>query len=94
MMLQKGPGSHIFMCSTGAATIEAIVGASPTNTRDLRYQLAFRPLNQRVEVVDEVIEETTRRTQLLPLVDSDKARRRCPHCERLFSTLTERLEGT
>lgn len=44
------------------ATIEAVFGASPTNTRDLRYQLAFRAVTHRLEVVDEVLEEATRRT--------------------------------
>lgn len=43
------------------ATIEAVIGASPTNTRDLRYQLAFRAVTHRLEIVDEVLEEATRR---------------------------------
>jgi len=45
----------------GTAKIEALLGPSATNSRDLRYQLAFRGVNHRVEVVDEVIEEATRR---------------------------------
>lgn len=44
------------------ATIEATLGPSPTNTRDLRYLLAFRPVAHRLEIVDEVLEETTPRT--------------------------------
>jgi len=39
----------------GTAKIEALLGPSATNSRDLRYQLAFRGVNHRVEVVDEVI---------------------------------------
>ena len=45
------------------ARIEAVLGTSPTTTRDLSYQLAFRPQAHRLEIVDEVIEESTRRTQ-------------------------------
>lgn len=43
------------------ATIEAVLGTSATNSRDLRYQLAFRSVAHRLEIVDEVLEETTRR---------------------------------
>lgn len=44
------------------ATIEATLGASPTNSRDLRYRLSFRAVNHRLEIVDEVLEEASRRT--------------------------------
>lgn len=51
----KGPSTQ--------ATIEAVVSASPTHSRDMRYQLVFRSVAHRLEIVDEVIEETTRRAQ-------------------------------
>lgn len=46
---------------TSEATIEATFGASPTNARDLRYLLAFRGVNHRLEIIDEVLEEASRR---------------------------------
>lgn len=53
--LWKGKGGK------GDATIEATLAPSPTNARDLRYLLAFRAVNHRLEIVDEVLEEATRR---------------------------------
>jgi predicted ATPase len=45
----------------GDATIEVTLAPSPMNARDLRYLLAFRAVNHRLEVVDEVLEETSKR---------------------------------
>jgi len=54
--LWKGEGR------ASGATIEATLSASPTNARDLRYLLEFRPVAHRLEIVDEVLEETTPRS--------------------------------
>lgn len=40
-----------------------------------------------------VYEKIKHASALLALVDPNKARQRCPHCERLFATLEGRFEG-
>lgn len=62
--IQDGGGVHEWLWKGAgrqpAATIEAVVtGEHPIS--DLRYRLAFVAAGQRIEIVDEVIEETAKR---------------------------------
>lgn len=61
--IRDGGGAEEWIWKGGhsAATIEATFGASPTNALDLRYLLAFRAVNHRLEIVDEVLEEASPR---------------------------------
>lgn len=53
----KGKGKTV------EAAIETVLGPAPGTSRDLRYRLAFRPRAHRLEIVDEVFEEATRRAK-------------------------------